>query len=248
MDVLERQRLQRERQFHNTRFSTETKRAQSKYYWALSTAQRNWEQRIIAAATGGRVLEYGCAQGLWSMRIARHADRVDAIDISDVAIMHARSIASAEGLSNVYFETMDAHATTFPDQTFDLVFGSGIIHHLDTERSLREIHRILKKGGVAVFIEPLGCNPLINAYRYLTPSARTPDEHPLVPADKRLADSIFSSSQWDFHGLATLGTVPFRNTSTGIALHRGADGIDRMIARIPGARWQLWFAVVSLER
>src|SRR3546814_1101008 len=80
---------------------------------------------------------------------------------------------------------MNAEAMTFPDDSFDLVFGSGIIHHLDIDRAFGEIARVLRPGGRAVFIEPLGLNPAIELYRRFTPSARTPDEHPLLRRDFR---------------------------------------------------------------
>lgn len=248
MNQPEFDRLEREREYHNTRFSEETRTAQGKYYWALSNCRRRWSQALFAASPGARVLEYGCAQGEWSLRIATRARRVDAIDISDVAIDQARSRARELGASNVFFETMDAQATSFPDGTFDLVFGSGIIHHLDTRKSLEEIHRILKPGGTAIFSEPLGCNVLINAYRTLTPRARTPDEHPLLPADKRIADSIFTSTQWEFFGLFTIAAVPLRESPLGPGAFKAAEKIDRIMGKIPGIRWQLWNALISLRK
>src|SRR3546814_11483257 len=78
------------------------------------------------------------------------------IDISDVAIEKGRERARQKGFTNVRLEAMNAEAMTFPDDSFDLVFGSGIIHHLDIDRAFGEIARVLRPGGRAVFIEPLG--------------------------------------------------------------------------------------------
>ena len=47
------------------------------------------------------------------------------------------------------FQIMDAHHLEFPDDTFDIVFGTGILHHLDFETALREIFRVLKKDGLS---------------------------------------------------------------------------------------------------
>ena len=240
--------LERERQFHNERFAGETRVAQEKYYWAIRDCDRDLREMVHAAAAGGRVLEYGCATGGHAIELARRAARVDGIDISDVAIGQARERAAALGLCNASFAVGDAHATGYDENTFDLVFGSGIIHHLDTERSLREIHRILKPGGVAVFKEPLGSNIAINLYRSLTPSARTEDEHPLRPVDKRLADQVFDSVTWRFYGLATLATVPLQASRLGPPAYRAAAGIDRILAAIPGMRWQLWYALLTLRK
>src|SRR3546814_18316951 len=75
---------------------------------------------------------------------------------------------------------MNAEAMTFPDDSFDLVFGSGIIHHLDIDRASGEIARVLRPGGRAVFIEPLGLNPAIALYRRFPPRALTPHDPPLL--------------------------------------------------------------------
>ena len=48
---------------------------------------------------------------------------------------------------------------------FDIIYGTGILHHLNLKACLDEIERILKPGGKFVFIEPLGTNPVINLYR-----------------------------------------------------------------------------------
>ncbi|WP_428491963.1 hypothetical protein [Rhodopila sp.] len=60
------------------------------------------------------------------------------------------------------------------------MFGIGIIHHLDTRQASREVARVLRPDGNAVFWEPMGTNPIIGLYRMLTPNARTVDEHPLA--------------------------------------------------------------------
>src|SRR3546814_13775380 len=63
-----------------------------------------------------------------------------------------------------------------------------------------------------LFRSPLGLNPAIELYRRFTPSARTPDEHPLLRRDFRRFDAAFGSTSCRFYGLATLAAVPFRGT------------------------------------
>ena len=53
-----------------------------------------------------------------------------------------------------------------------------IKHHLNLNKSLKELNRILKKGGIMLFAEPMATNPIINIYRKFTPKARSADEHP----------------------------------------------------------------------
>ena len=50
---------------------------------------------------------------------------------------------------------------SFADNSFDVVFGSSILHHLDFDKSLKEIFRVLKPGGRMVFAEPNMINPQI---------------------------------------------------------------------------------------
>src|SRR5438270_352918 len=83
------------------------------------------------------------------------------IAMAPVAMEIARQQAEREGLA-IDFAVMDAEHTTFPDASFDLIVGSGILHHLDLDRTYTEIARLLAPGGRAVFVEPLGHNALIN--------------------------------------------------------------------------------------
>jgi ubiquinone/menaquinone biosynthesis C-methylase UbiE len=81
------------------------------------------------------------------------------------------------GVVNAQFDVMNAEELEFEDAAFDVIFGSGIIHHLDVPRAYSELARVLAPGGSAVFVEPLGHNPLIRVFRNRTPELRTPDEH-----------------------------------------------------------------------
>ena len=79
-----------------------------------------------------------------------------------------------------HFRLMDAHSLDFEDETFDFIYGCAILHHLDYERALDEVCRVLKPGGRILFVEPLGINPIGKLVRILTPFARTVDEKPLM--------------------------------------------------------------------
>jgi SAM-dependent methyltransferase len=78
------------------------------------------------------------------------------------------------------FYLMDAHSLEFEDESFDFVYGCAILHHLDYNRALDEICRVLKPGGKILFAEPLGINPVGKLVRAMTPFARTEDEKPLM--------------------------------------------------------------------
>ena len=80
---------------------------------------------------------------------------------------------------DIQFNIMDAHKLEFEPDTFDLVFGRGILHHLELVSALLEINRVLKDDGTIIFNEPLDINPLYKLYRIFSPKQRTADEKAL---------------------------------------------------------------------
>jgi ubiquinone/menaquinone biosynthesis C-methylase UbiE len=149
----------------------------------------------LDAADGARVLDLGCGRGERSVDLLRRGATVDGIDISSVYTAQAEATAHEAGFDadRFTFVAGDAHCLPYDDATFDLVVGDGILHHLDLDVALGEIHRVLKPGGRALFREPLLDNPLLKLFRRLTPKARTEDELPLSASDLR---QIAGSDRW----------------------------------------------------
>lgn len=246
VDASMAKRLESEREFHNNRFKDgDNRQAQLKYYWAVERGAELYAEKVEELAKGADILEYGCGDEPHSVKLIPIAKSINAIDISDEAIRNASRIYAAP---NLKLSVMDAMNMDFPDGAFDLVFGSGIVHHLDTAASAKEIARVLRKGGAAVFWEPLGLNPLINGYRYLTPSARTPDEHPFLPRDINIFRENFSSVDVEFFGLTTLGAVPFRATRAGNTMRKVLEQVDGAILSMPGVRYLAWYCSIVCTR
>ena len=238
-------RLAREQAFHDRRFGGEMQRdAQGKYYWAVEHGRTRLNEKIAALAPGADLLEYGCATGAWAVDFASSSRSLTGIDISPVAI----EAATARGLPNCAFQVMNAEAMSFQDASFDVVYGAGILHHLDLARASADIARVLRPGGRALFWEPLGHNVLINAYRRATPAARTEDEHPLLRRDIKTLRKTFGHISLSLYGLTTLASVPFRNTFLGKPLRRVGAAVDAGLFRLPGIRWQAWYALIDMRR
>lgn len=243
-------RLEREREFHDRAFAEDV-RASAKRFYAVTAGMLDWyEQLLSARAPGARVLEYGCGPGSRAFHLARHGARVVGIDISPVAIEQASERGRAEGLhESLEFRVMDAEQLAFPDDSFDVVCGSGILHHLDLARAYREIARVLKPDGAAVFTEPLGHNPAINAYRNRTPALRTVDEHPLLSRDLELAEQFFAQVDTRFFALSSLLAVPLRGRPGFERVLHGLDALDRWLFRVaPPLRKQAWMVGMTLLR
>lgn len=241
-------RVRREQAFHDARFTLENRGQEEKFYSALEDAFSRYWELVGSASVGRDVLEYGCGNGANSLRIAAGARRLVGIDISPVAVAQAQDHAEAAEAENARFEVMNAEAMTFPDASFDLAYGSGILHHLDLVKSFSELKRVLRPGGSCIFMEPFGHNALINLYRRLTPAARTPDEHPLLRHDIVLAGQYFRSIRVEFFALSQLAAVPFRNTPLRRIALRITRSIDAILLRHPTARWYAWTGILVFER
>jgi SAM-dependent methyltransferase len=243
-------RLEREREFHDRVFADET-RAPVRRFYTVTESLRDWYAHELAIrADGAHVLEYGCGPGSQAYHLARHGARVTGIDISPVAIDMAREQGEREGVADTLdFRVMDAEHLDFPDATFDVVCGSGIIHHLDLERAYAELARVLRPGGVGVFIEPLGHNPAINRYRARTPEMRTVDEHPLLMADLEHAGRHFGQVQTRFFALTSLAAVPLRDSKAFPRIVSVLDGVDRaLFATVPPLRRYAWMVGILLRQ
>jgi len=137
--------------------------AESVWNWASPTGQiranrrADYLVRVGMITKASKVLEIGCGTGLFTKKVfdLSGAD-ITAIDVSEDLLKIARETSGGGK-----FILGDAMNMPFDDETFDVVFGSSILHHLDFDASLREIHRVLKLGGRMVFAEPNMINPHI---------------------------------------------------------------------------------------
>ncbi|NKB69255.1 MAG: methyltransferase domain-containing protein [Candidatus Latescibacteria bacterium] len=238
-------RLQKERSFHDDRFkgNDDLRKAAKKYYTVNAGGWNKYVRIISQYCKDARVLEYGCGTGSGSIQWLKLGAILTGIDLSSEGIEKAKKQIADTEYEASYF-VMDAENTEFAECHFDMIIGSGIIHHLDLEKSYGELNRILKKDGRAVFVEPLGHNPLINLYRNLTPKMRTEDEHPLLEKDLLLLEKYFHSVEIKYFSLFTLLAVPFRNTFLFNGLCSILGKIDQMVFLIPPARKYAWTVVI----
>lgn len=239
----------RERKFHDARFAdgAET-RAADRFYAVNEASARFYKQSIEAVPPGATMLDYGCGAGAYAaLHAAQHGHRVTAIDISPVAIERARQAAERKGVADhIDFRVEDAEALELESGCFDLVCGLGVIHHLELVPALREVARVTRPSGQAVFVEPLGHNPMINWYRRRTPDQRSEDEHPLVRNDFDVLSSQFRSVEVTYFHLLGLLALPFVGNRRFRGLVRRLDAADRLLFRTPARRWA-WMAGIRLN-
>lgn len=240
---------ERERDFHDRRFAHEAgARKQDRFYPALHQLREDFNVRLDQVARGSDVLELGCGTGTETLRLAATAAprSITGIDISGVAVAQATEHAQQRGLP-ARFIAGDCEAMEVADGSFDVVFGSGILHHLDLSRIALELHRVTRPGATLLFQEPLATNPLIGLYRRLTPSARSADEHPLRGDDLQLLRRWFRRVEVRHYGLMTLAALPFHHAPDHSRVHAMAQAADRRLLRGP-LRWLAWSVLIELER
>jgi ubiquinone/menaquinone biosynthesis C-methylase UbiE len=122
---------------------------------------RKLRQRTINLACiqpGEQVLDVGCGTGTLAMEAARRvgrAGRVAGVDPGTQQIARARAKAARRNIP-VAFQIGVIEQLPFPDQTFDVVFSTLMLHHLPAplkRQGLAEIARVLKPGGRLVITD-----------------------------------------------------------------------------------------------
>jgi ubiquinone/menaquinone biosynthesis C-methylase UbiE len=244
------ERWAREREFHNVRFEDDSEREGrvGRFYSAINYGFQLYRDRVMEESRDRRLLEYGCGNASLGFDVAPIAEEVTGIDISEVAIGQAQRIAGLKQLKNCTFIVDNAESMRQPDASVDVLAGSGIVHHLDIPRSMKEVRRVLRKGGIAIFAEPLGHNPVVNWYRNRTPELRTPDEHPLLVRDiKQMAVGFAQCKVTYFGFIAPVLGLLSATTNPQSPITKLVWALDRLICRIPFVNRYAWFSVIELK-
>jgi SAM-dependent methyltransferase len=131
-------------------------------------------------------------------------------------------------------------------------FGTHCDECVTNSQSVRQlisiIQRVLRPAGRAIFLEPMGHNPLINRFRQRTPEMRTPDEHPLLVRDFDLAREYFRRVETRYFGLTTLGVVAITNDGDGGWLMRTCEAVDDLVLKVPGVGPNAWMVLMTLTK
>jgi SAM-dependent methyltransferase len=193
------------------------------------------------------VLDYGCGHGMAAVVLARRGARVTAFDLAPAYVAEATRRAAANGV-DVECLQADGECLPFGDGVFDRVWGNAVLHHLDVEKAARELRRVLRPGGVAVFCEPWGGNPLLDWARRSLPyhgKARTTDEEPLQRRHLRVLRRFFPAA--GIRGFQLLSMV--RRVVPAGRLVAGLGRCDAwLLGRFPGL-WQFCrYVVLTLRR
>jgi SAM-dependent methyltransferase len=208
----------------------------------------------LGNVTGKHLLEIGCGDGRLCLQFARAGARVTGIDISLEMVELTRNAATRADVSDrVEAVRMSGEDLSLPDESVDLIYGHSILHHLNLEIAGRHLSRVLRVGGVAVFLEPLDDNPILKAFRFWTPRRRTPTERPLK--FRQLESIAMHFGAWEHTEFylvslcAFLWYYGYRSERSFKKAMTILQPLDRMcFRRIPFLRRYAWVSVIMFKK
>ena len=238
----------REKEFHNKLQSGGKKRFETIFYKSFFNAQEDFLNFLCSNTKNSEVLDYGCGDGTYAEKVLKfHPKKITGIDISEISIKDAKERAKNQNLK-IDYSVDNCEETKFDNESFDIIYGTGILHHLKIDKCLIEINRILKQNGKLVFIEPLGTNPFINMYRKLTPKSRSVDEHPLVEKDFRYLKSKFTDIKINYYGFLTLVFFLFYRSPSKSNFFKKLVVLDKFLFKFKFFQFFAWSVLIVAKK
>lgn len=195
---------------------------------------------------GDRLLDIGCADGTYTMRLAGGFGQTDAIDIEHERLKDfcAKLPAYDEdtyGQEDIRVAEMSADSLLFPDAFFDMVTAIEVLEHVaDLDGTLSEMHRVLKPGGRFCVTTPNRWFPFETHGPIIAGKRRKSWMAPglpwVAPLHRRWSDArAFTkgglSRQAAVHGLTLVGVEwmmpPFDQNPVGRRLRWLTDWVER---------------------
>lgn len=130
--------------------SGEQTRPGNSYWHVMSVVKQNFR------SGDQKLLDFGCGRGESSIIFSRIGYEVFGFDLSPNNIAIAKRLAHQYGMTErTHFDISAAEQLDYPDDFFDIVVGTDILHHVEISKALSECSRVLRNGGVAIFHEPI---------------------------------------------------------------------------------------------
>lgn len=198
-----------------------------------------------------RVCECGCFLAIPSifLSLTNPEAKVYGFDISPLSMLKSKQLCE-KFAARVNLFAADFRALPFESNSFDWMFGFGLLHHCHSPETIEEIYRTLSTGGKALFIEPHSFNPLIRGYRRMRrepySSTERPYDYAMLSELQRWAPGLEIS--WTFeHFFSTFLVLIFtllkklRRNRRWLSLYSKIQGIfgrlgDILMAHFPGLR------------
>jgi len=167
------------------------KRPWNPYWFVYETALQNFKN------DDQKLLDFGCGNGTSSIVFSKIGYEVYGFDISETNIALAEKLAKKYKFGyNTHFSVQIAERLNYPSDFFDVITGIDILHHIEIKSTVKECHRLLRKGGIAIFREPIEA-PIFDRMRnskfgrWLVPKNKSFDRH-ITEDERKLTKSDLS--------------------------------------------------------
>jgi ubiquinone/menaquinone biosynthesis C-methylase UbiE len=198
--------LIKEREFHNKWASQVDvdKVALEDFFEACTAPENRIILNYLGDLRGKKILDLGCGLGESSVYFAIKGAEVTACDISEGMLEVASKLAEKRKVKINTLQAYSDNLVNIKNEYFDIVYAGNLLHHVDIEKTIKEVFRVLKWGGRFVSWDPLAHNPLINIYRKIATEVRTEDEHPLSMKDLKIFKKYFKKVCYETTWFLTL--------------------------------------------
>ncbi len=170
--------------------------------------------RSLQDISGKEILDMGCGEGELGTQLAKLGARVTGVDISPELIQVAKRRAELDGVrERTQFLVCNILESPLPQNRFDIVVCSAVLHHVDIRKVLPLLWASLKPRGIAVMIEPLGLSPFLRKLRKLIPvgTDASPGEQPLNREELNFILQTFANTRVTYYELFCRLQIFLRN-------------------------------------
>ena len=235
----------------------------SECFEAITALENRFILAKLGSLGGKKLLDIGAGLGESSVYFALQGAQVTTVDISPVMVETVLKLGQRYGVE-LQGIVSSAESLNVPERSYDIVYVANTIHHVeDRDLLFSLIHRALKPGGMFVSYDPLAYNPVINIYRRMATSVRTPDESPLTIADLNLARKYFAEVDHREFWISTLFLFVkyylidrvhpnqdrywkriLREKPETLGWWMPLRALDQVLSRVPLIRWLAWNMVM----
>ncbi|OGL43401.1 MAG: hypothetical protein A2042_07425 [Candidatus Schekmanbacteria bacterium GWA2_38_11] len=230
---------QRESHFYDSIYNTYDPSSQIVNINQINWPPFNFVLDYLGDLRGKRVLDCGCGIGWCSVVFALKGAEVFAFDLSEKGIEGTKRLAEKNGMSRkIKAEVMSVYELEYPDNFFDIVFGNAFLHHIDVQKGGKEISRVLKKNGIALFIENSANNKLLMWTRrnllgkFGSKRFGTEDEMPLSEKEIKTFGSFFKKTDPHYPNFVFFQLLSHHWILKGEILEKTLKGFDNLIVKI----------------
>ncbi len=210
-----------------------------------------YSYHLLGDVTGKRIVDFGCGSGANTLLLTGRNAHVWGVDISEDLIRLASRRLEVNGRpGDAQFMVGSAHDLPFPGDSIDIVFGIAILHHLDLKLVSREVYRVLRPGGRAIFQEPVRNSAVVRFLRSLIPYHApdiSPYERPLTDRELEVFAARFSSMRTRAFGLPYVQAAQFlpviRNRMAPLYASDAA-----LLRRFPSLRYYAGIRVIEVTK